>query len=218
MKKELFPGIYQIDGKLATVNLVRGRKVYNEDLVVLDNTEYRLWNPYRSKLSAAILNGLRNVSIKEGSSVLYLGAATGTTASHVSDIVGNSGSVYAVELSERNVRNLISVCESRKNILPILADARNTDTYKDAVDECSVLYQDISAREQAEILLQNSRFLRKGGHAYFVIKSQSVDISKNPKEVYRRELDRLKGSFELLESMSLEPYDSMHLFAVLKKI
>lgn len=215
---ELFPGIYLIDGKLATQNLVKGKKVYNEELVVEGGIEYRLWNPYRSKLSAAILNGIRNVKITNGGSVLYLGAATGTTTSHVSDIVGRDGRVYAIELSERNLRNLIAMCEARKNVLPILADARYTEKYSDSLEECDVIYQDISAKRQAEILLANSQFLKKGGYAYFVIKSQSVDISKNPKEVYKVELKLLEGKFELLESVSLEPYDSLHLFAVLKKI
>ena len=216
--KELFPGIYLIDGKLATVNLSRGKKVYGEELVVNGDIEYRLWTPYRSKLSAALLNGLKNMHIKEGSSVLYLGAATGTTVSHVSDIASKSGRVYAVELSERNVRNLIDLCEARKNILPILSDAMATDNYVDVIEKCDFIYQDISSRNQAEILLENAVFLKKEGYAYFIIKSQSIDISVSPKEVYKKELDRLKGTFELVESLSLEPYDSMHLFAVLKKI
>jgi fibrillarin-like pre-rRNA processing protein len=216
--QELFEGIYYLDKKIATINIARGRKVYNEELIDIDGVEYRLWNPYRSKLSAAILNGLKTVKIDKGNAVLYLGAATGTTVSHVSDIVGKDGRIYAVELSERNVRNLITLCEARKNILPILADARYTEIYADSVEECDIIYQDISAKNQAEILLANSKFLKKGGYAYFIIKSQSIDISKDPKEIYKDELDRLKGEFELVESKSLEPYDSLHLFAVLKKI
>src|SRR5579863_8015288 len=109
MRKQLFDGVYSVEKKIATVNLTKGRKVYGEDLVTEEGIEYRQWNPYRSKLSAAILNGLKKVEIKRGNSVLYLGAATGTTVSHISDIVGNEGRVYALELSERNVRNLITL-------------------------------------------------------------------------------------------------------------
>ena len=216
--KELSQGVYLIGNRLATLNLTRGRRVYNEELVVDNGKEYRSWNPYRSKLSAAIMNGLKAMKITKGSSVLYLGAATGTTVSHVSDIVGNDGHVYAIELSERNVRNLVDVCESRKNVLPILADARYTDSYKDEIEQCDVIYQDVSARKQAGILLANSGFLKKNGYAYFVIKSQSIDIGRNPREVYKSELKILEEKFELLESMSLEPYDSMHLFTVLRKL
>lgn len=217
--KEKFPGVYVVDRKLATINLTKGKKVYGEELVEHDGIEYRMWTPYRSKLSAAILNGLKNMHITKGSSVLYIGAATGTTVSHVSDIVSKDGRVYAIELSERNVRNLLELCESRKNILPLLSDARDIENYKDVVERCDFIYQDISARNQAEILILNSDiFLKKNGYAYFVIKSQSIDISKKPKDVYKDELELFKGKFELVESISLEPYDSMHLFAVLKKL
>ena len=215
--KELFPGVYSIGGRLATRNLTRGTRVYGEKLVIVDGSEYRSWNPYRSKLAAALLNGLKNFRVSNGSKLLYIGAATGTTASHVSDIVGEEGVVYCVEMSERNMRELIKVCEARRNMLPILADARHVDRYSEAVGRCDLIYQDASAREQAAMLVANSALLKKGGYAYFVIKSQSVDISKEPREVFRKELEGLSGSFELVEKVALEPYDRMHLFAVLRK-
>lgn len=214
--KEPFSGVFSIDGRLATRNLVKGKKVYDENLVEVKGIEYRSWTPYRSKLSAAIINGLRNFKIKQGSAVLYLGASTGTTASHVSDIVGRDGRVYCVEISERAVRDLINVCESRSNMLPILADAHETDTYS-SIGECDIIYQDVSAKEQAEILKRNARFLKKNGYAYFVIKSQSVDVSKQPDHVFRQELDRLSDTFEVIEKVKLEPFDSAHLFVVLRK-
>ena len=213
-----FPGVYLLDNRLATLNLAKGCKVYGEDLVDIEGKEYRLWNPYRSKLAAAVKCRLKNFYMKGGNKVLYLGAATGTTASHVSDIVGKEGRVYGVELSERNIREFIGVCEKRSNMLPILADARYTDSYKEIVDQCDLIYQDVSARDQAHILIENSKFLKKGGYAYFVIKSQSIDISKKPNEVYKNELEKLEGRFVVLERMGLEPYDSMHLFTVLRKI
>ncbi len=216
--KQIFEGVYSIDGKLATLNLTKGKKAYTEELVTLDGKEYRLWNPYRSKLAASIMIGLKHFAFSKSSKVLYLGAATGTTSSHVSDIVSTNGRVYAVEISERSMRTLIEVCETRENMIPILADARETERYADVVDMCDIMYQDVSARDQADILLKNSRFLKKNGYAYFAIKSQSIDVSKDPKEIYKGELDRLKGTFAVLETMSLEPYDSMHLFVVLKKL
>jgi len=215
--KRLFENVYLLDGKLATPNLKKGKRVYGEELVAVEGEEYRLWNPYRSKLAAAILNGLKEMSIKEGSDVLYVGAATGTTVSHVSDIV-KGGSVYAVELAERNMRNLLELCDIRDNIMPILSDARRIENYDATVGTVDALYQDVSAKEQAAILLANSKFLKKGGIAYFIIKSQSIDISKRPQEVYEQELKILEGSFRIEERISLEPYDSMHLFAVLRKL
>jgi fibrillarin-like pre-rRNA processing protein len=216
--KQIFEGVYSIDGKLATVNLTKGKKAYTEELVTLDGTEYRLWNPYRSKLAVSIMRGLKTFAFGKKSNVLYLGAATGTTSSHVSDIVGADGRVYAVEISEKCMRTLVEVCETRENMIPILADAREVEKYSDVVDVCDIMYQDVSARDQAEILLKNSRFLKKNGYAYFAIKSQSIDVSKDPEEIYKGELDRLEGTFSVIETMSLEPYDSLHLFVVLKKL
>ena len=215
--RKLFQGVYSIGGKLATQNLVEGKRVYGEDLIRSGSVEYRSWNPYRSKLAAALLNGLKAFRVTSGASVLYIGAATGTTASHVSDVVGGRGRVYCIELSERNMRELVKVCEVRSNMLPILADANDVDDYAEMVDECDFIYQDASAREQAAILKKNSRFLKKGGYAYFVIKSQSVDVSRRPDDVFDEELAKLGGVFEVVEKVRLEPYDKLHLFVVLRK-
>ena len=216
--EKLWDGVYRIDNRLATENIARGERVYGEELVDYNGSEYRLWNPYRSKLAAAIVNGLKTLNIKNGSDVLYVGAATGTTASHVSDIVGEDGTVYCIELSERNMRQLVKVCEKRPNMLPILADANNVSGYADDVGTCDALYQDVSAKEQSQILLRNSRFLKKGGYAYFAIKSQSIDVGKRPEKVFSEALESLKGAFEVIETVDIEPYDKLHLFAVLKKL
>lgn len=216
--EELFEGVYRLNGRIATKNLTKGRKVYGEELLEEGRTEYRMWNPYRSKLCAAILKGIGEMHIASGSKVLYLGAATGTTSSHVSDIVGKTGSVYCVEISERNMRVLVELCEERSNMLPIMADALEPDDYLRQVGTCDVIYQDISVKEQAEIMLKNCGALKKGGYAYFIIKSQSIDISRDPQDIYKEELRKLKGRFTLVESTELEPYDSKHLFAVLRKV
>jgi len=109
----LFPEIYWVtleDGsrKLGTKNLVHGKAVYGERLVKFKGDEYRLWDPYRSKLAAVILKGLETVPIYPNHRVLYLGAASGTTASHVSDIVGEEGHVYCVEFASRSLRDLVN--------------------------------------------------------------------------------------------------------------
>ena len=155
--EKIFDGVYRIDGKLATENLVPGARVYGEELIKAKGVEYRLWNPYRSKMAAALINGLRNFKVAKGSNVLYLGAATGTTPSHISDIIGDDGRLYCVELSERNMRELLNVCDRRGNMLPILGDANQVEKYADVVGECDIIYQDVSARNQAEIMAPNSR-------------------------------------------------------------
>ena len=215
--KELFPGVYKIGNRIATLNMVSGRRAYTEELMQENGKEYRNWNPYRSKLSAAIINGLKHFEIKSSSSVMYLGAATGTTPSHVSDIIGKKGMMYCIELSERNMRNLLQLCAYRENMLPILSDARKVESYADLVGSCDVMYQDISSRDQANVLLANSIFLKPKGYAYFIIKSQSIDISKKPVDVFKNELELLSDTFTVIEKVELEPYDKMHMFAVLQK-
>lgn len=216
--KKLFDGIFKLDDKLATANLVIGSRAYSEDLVSSGGTEYRLWNPYRSKLAAAIICGLKHMEIKKGSAVLYLGAATGTTPSHISDIVGINGSVFCIEISERSMRDLLKVCEKRHNMLPILQDARNIDGYSDDVGTVDVIYQDVSARDQDAILLLNSKLLKPHGYAYVAIKSQSIDVSKDPEKVFETFLRNISPAFSVIEKIYIEPFDKMHLFVVLKKI
>lgn len=216
--KEIFANVFKIDGRLATRNLTPGMKVYDEELMGVGGIEYRSWNPYRSKLAAAIINGLNHLYIKPGSKVLYLGAATGTTSSHVSDIVQEDGVVYCIEISERNVRELIKVCEKRSNMLPLLQDARLVEVYADEVGVVDVIYQDLSARDQAEILLRNASLLKKDGYAYVAIKSQSISTSRKPKEIYKEFFAKLGNSFEEIQSLELLPYDKLHLFTVLRKL
>ena len=86
---------------------VHACSVYNEKRISVEaaegeKTEYRVWNPFRSKLAASVLAGVDNIHIKPGGKVLYLGAASGTSVSHVSDIVGPTGAVFAVEFSHRS--------------------------------------------------------------------------------------------------------------------
>ncbi len=214
---KLFPGVFRVDGRLATASIARGAKVYGEDLTDQGEVQYRMWNPYRSKLAAAIIKGLRTLSIRPGSSVLYLGASTGTTCSHVSDIVGEKGLVYCVEMAERSMRDLLKVCEKRGNMLPIHKDARDVDSYAGDVGIADAIYQDLSARDQDSILLLNARLLKKGGYAYVAIKSQSIDVAADPDKVYGRFLSNVSTMFCVEERIDLMPYDKLHLFVVLKK-
>ncbi len=222
-----FPEIYQVvleDGsrRLATKNLVPGRNVYGERLVRAEGVEYRVWDAFRSKLAGAILKGLRNVPIKPGHKVLYLGAASGTTPSHVSDIVGEKGHVYCVEFASRSIRDLVdNVCSYRMNMSPILEDARFPEKYamfiQGKVDD--IVYCDIAQPEQAKVLADNAdRFLVESGWIMLAVKSQSIDVTKEPIEVYRSETKVLqKRAFSIEEVVNLEPYDKAHAMIVAQR-
>jgi fibrillarin-like pre-rRNA processing protein len=220
-----FAEIYQVtleDGtqRLATKNLTLGRNVYGERLLRCEGIEYRIWDPFRSKLAAAILKNLKTVPIKPGHQVLYLGAASGTTASHVSDIVGEKGHVYCVEFASRAMRELVNnVCAYRINMSPILEDARFPEKYlmfiRGKVDD---IYCDIAQPEQAKILADNADlFLKKSGWIMLAIKAQSIDVTKEPSEIYKCEVKVLENrGFRIEEVVHLEPYDKAHAMIVAK--
>jgi len=220
-----FPEIYWValeDGarKLATKNLAPGKNVYGERLVRFKMVEYRLWDPYRSKFAAALLKGLETVPIQPDHKVLYLGAASGTTASHVSDIVGEGGHVYCVEFASRSIRELVdNVCAFRYNMSPILADARMPERYSMLVGKVDDIYCDIAQPEQARVLADNADlFLVDGGWVMLAIKAQSIDVTKEPSEIYEREINIMKArGFQVKEVVHLEPYDKAHVMIVAKK-
>jgi rRNA 2'-O-methyltransferase fibrillarin len=134
---------------LVTKNFAPGESVYGEKRISVEGvdaikTEYRVWNPFRSKLAAGILGGLEDIFIKPGAKVLYLGAASGTSVSHVADIVGDEGVVYAVEFSHRSGRDLINMAKKRVNVIPIIEDARHPQKYRMLIGMVDVIFADVA--------------------------------------------------------------------------
>jgi len=217
-----FEGVYwafleDSSQKLATINLSPGRSVYGERLFKYKDVEYRLWDPFRSKLAACILKGIEYVPIKPSHRVLYLGAASGTTASHISDIVSFDGHVYCVEFAPRAIRELVNnVCVYRSNMSPILGDARFPERYKSLVEKVDDIYCDIAQPEQAKVLIENAKmFLKKDGWVMLAVKSQSIDVTKSPEEIYQREIAILeRNGFKIKDSLELDPYDKAHAMIV----
>ncbi len=214
--KLLFPRVYALDRSVGTLSIDPGHKVYGEKILRDSDGEYRLWDPHRSKLCGAIKKGLKNFPFDLGSKVLYLGASTGTTISHISDIVGPSGEIYAVEISPQCMRPLIALSERRNNIIPIHGDARQPQEYAD-VGKVDVIYQDVAQPDQDDLLIKNAHaFLKSGGVAMICIKSQSIDVTKPPNVVFDEVLSKLERVFKVLEKIKLEPFDKDHLFVVLQ--
>ncbi len=196
---------------LLTRNLAPGKKVYNEDLLVRGGVEYRSWDPFRSKLAAAIIKGLPDDIIREGARVLYLGASTGTTASHVSDLVGRSGLVIGVEFAPRVAREFVErVARERENVLPYVADARDPSKY--AVTKVDTVYCDIAQPDQTEIAVANcDKMLKRGGTLLLVVKSRSIDVLKEPAKIYGEEARKLdKAGFNVKSTIELSPFEKDH--------
>ncbi|CAA0826395.1 Mediator of RNA polymerase II transcription subunit 36a [Striga hermonthica] len=213
-------GVFISKGKedaLCTKNMVPGEAVYNEKRISVQNedgtkVEYRVWNPFRSKLAAAVLGGVDNIWIKPGARVLYLGAASGTTVSHVSDIVGPEGVVYAVEFSHRSGRDLVNMAKKRTNVIPIIEDARHPAKYRMLVGMVDVIFSDVAQPDQARILALNaSYFLKAGGHFVISIKANCIDSTVPAEAVFAQEVKKLQqDQFKPVEQVTLEPFERDH--------
>jgi fibrillarin-like pre-rRNA processing protein len=208
----------QVEGekKLATQNLVPGNQVYNEKLVQHKGSEYRIWNPFRSKLAAAIMNDLKNFPFNQKSDVLYLGVSTGTTISHISDIVNQGGTIFGIEHASRVARDFLDrVATHRKNIVPIIQDARRPEEFFSVYKKVDIVYVDIAQPDQTNIAIENCKlYLKSGGYLFLVIKTRSIDVVKDPKIVIKDEIKKLETLFEIKQTIDLHPYDKDHAMVI----
>jgi fibrillarin-like pre-rRNA processing protein len=227
---QVFDGVFKVPDPrnpnkliLATKNLTPGRSIYGEQLVraIIDHdvVEFRSWDPFRSKLSAAILNGLKYFPLGRDAFCLYLGASTGTTVSHISDIVGEAGKVFGVEMAARVAREFMqNVVTYRKNVVPIVADAKHPERYGMVYGKINIVYCDIAQPDQTEIAISNCQeFLetREGNLLFLIVKASSIDATKRKTEVFSDQIGLLeKSSFKLLQKIDLEPYDRNHALLV----
>lgn len=224
-------GVFVARGKedlLVTKNLTPGEAVYGEKRISVESpvaanqangdaptsnkTEYRVWNPFRSKLAAGILGGLEDIYMKPGSKVLYLGAASGTSVSHVADIVGPTGTVFAVEFSHRSGRDLVNMATHRTNVIPIVEDARHPLKYRMLVSMVDCIFADVAQPDQARIVGLNAhQFLKVGGGVVISIKASCIDSTASPEAVFAREVTKLRDErIKPKEQLTLEPFERDH--------
>ena len=216
-------GVFIARGKedaLVTKNMCPGEAVYGEKRISSENNgdkiEYRVWNPFRSKLAASILGGVDAIHMPPGSKVLYLGAASGTSVSHVSDIVGPEGMVYAVEFSHRSGRDLINMAKKRTNVVPIIEDARHPHKYRMLVPMVDTIFADVAQPDQARIVAINAHyFLKNGGNFVISIKANCIDSTAEAEAVFAGEVKKMREEkMKPVEQVTLEPYERDHAVVV----
>lgn len=206
---------------LVTKNLTPGEAVYGEKRIAVETpaddgavtkTEYRVWNPFRSKLAAGVLGGLDDIYMRPGSKVLYLGSASGTSVSHVADIVGPTGNVYAVEFSHRSGRDLIGMATHRTNVIPIVEDARHPLRYRMLVPMVDCIFADVAQPDQARIVGLNAHmFLKEEGGVIVSVKANCIDSTAKPEVVFAREVQKMREErIKPREQLTLEPFERDH--------
>jgi len=212
------PGVFSYKGNIYTRNANPGQIVYGEKTFTWDGTEYRQWDAMRSKLGAGIKKGIKEIGITKGDSVLYLGCSTGTTVSHVAELVGDSGIVYALDVAPRVMRDMTLLAKKRHNIYPLMADANRPTTFGHAVPVVDAIFMDIAQSNQVEIFLKNVHaFLKDGGFAMLSLKSRSVDITKTPQQIYSEARTLLEKDLVVLDYKTLDPFEKDHALFICKK-
>ncbi len=202
-------GVFTDGEWLFTANAAPGKDVYGEELRVISGIEYRRWDPFRSKLAAVILLGGADLGLDQSAKVLYLGAASGTTASHVSDILVD-GVIHCVEFSERSFRDLVKVCETRKNMIPILADANAPEDYSHMIEGVELVYQDIAQRNQVDIFVRNMAAF-EAERGILMLKSRSINVNRAPKEIFAEVRKGLVAkNLKVKRMIPLERYSKDH--------
>lgn len=181
----------------------RGAPVYGEPV----EDGWRRWDHRRSKLGALLYREVQT-GLDGGETVLYLGAASGTTVSHVADFAGPT---YAVEFAPRPVRDLLDVARDRERLFSLLKDARKPETYAHIVEPVDVVIQDVATSDQAAVALDNQQFLRDDGRLILAIKARSEDVTRSPEAVFEVVLETLRRGYDVLETVRLEPYHDDHL-------
>ena len=188
--QEIFSRIFKDNKNIYTLS-DQNKRVYGERIIRKKHEYLREWDPKRSKLAAGILKGFRHAHFDKKLNILYLGASTGTTVSHLSDICID-GRIYAVELSYDSFVKLYSLAESRKNIFPVLEDANLTDKYKFFVERCDFIYQDIAQRNQVQIFNENAAVF-KPRSAILIIKIKAISSKEPEKKLLRETISKIEN-------------------------
>ena len=213
--EEIQPGIFEKEGLIYTENADPGNEVYGENLTEFKSQEYRRWVEKRSKVGAAIQNGM-DIELRPEMNVLYLGAASGTTLSHFSDIL-EDGVIVGVEYSDTVIKDLVSLAERKDNIAPVLGNARNPEEYEKYLDEYDYIFQDISQQDQAEIFLKNCRkYLKPGGTGLLSIKARSISDSRPKEDIFEEVKDKIEAEYEIVDEVELDPYEKEHMVIKIK--
>ena len=204
-------------------NSTRGKSVGGERRKRDGKIEWRRWDPFRSKVAAALLLTSQKASEllpSPGDTCLYLGASSGTTVSHIHDMVCGSnnhhnGQIIAVEISPRMMRDLSSLAEDRSGLIPILNDAREARSYAPVMREkAHWIHQDLSIADQAENFISiATSTLKNGGIGLLSLKAASERQFEGDDQRRFSRAEKLieESELELIEMIDISQYQEQHM-------
>ena len=204
--------------KLATLNNASINEVYNEKLIKINGKQYNLWNPYTSKLAAAIVNGMEIFPILKKTKVLYLNGAIEKTLSHISDIIGVNGKIFILrDINENSKKFLDNVMNDRTNVFTITRDNGDPVKFSSKTEMVNVVYVDITQHNETEVAIQNcKRYLRDGGFLMLVVPTKKIDFVNNPNGQNLEEIQKLQSSFEIIQQINLTDFFKEHSMIIAK--
>ncbi|HTZ61369.1 MAG TPA: fibrillarin-like rRNA/tRNA 2'-O-methyltransferase [Thermoplasmata archaeon] len=216
MEPTAWPGVFREGRELYTRNARPGERVYGEELRRSGEIEYRQWDPFRSKLAAFLRKGAPPDLLTGVRRILYLGAAHGTTVSHLAEL-DPGGTVFAVEKSPASFAPLLALARRRENLLPILADAQLPERYAADVGLVDLVYQDVAQRNQVGIFVENARTaLGPTGTGVLMLKVRSVTQRRPVPAVVREARAELhRAGFSVRAEAELAPFSKEHVALVL---
>ena len=204
--------------KLATLNNASINEVYNEKLIKINGKQYNLWNPYTSKLAAAIVNGMEIFPILKKTKVLYLNGTIEKTLSHISDIIGVNGKIFILRDINENSKNFLeNVMNDRTNVFTITRDNVDPAKFSSKTEMVNVVYVDITQHNETEVAIQNcKRYLRGGGFLMLVVPTKKIDFVNNPNGQNLEEIQKLQSSFEIIQQINLTDFFKEHSMIIAK--
>ena len=204
--------------KLATLNNASVNEVYNEKLIKINGKQYNLWNPYTSKLAAAIVNGMEIFPILEKTKVLYLNSTIEKTLSHISDIIGVNGKIFILSDINENSKNFLeNVMNDRTNVFTITRDNGDPAKFSSKTEMVNVVYVDITQHNETEVAIQNcKRYLRDGGFLMLVVPTKKIDFVNKPNGQNIEEIQKLQSSFEIIQQINLTDFFKEHSMIIAK--
>ena len=194
--------------KLATLSNVSTNQDYEENLVEMNGKQYSIWNPYMSKLAAAIINGMEIFPILKKTKILYLDPTSEKTIKHISDIVGINGKIFVVRDVMKNSKNFLEqIVKNRSNIFTIIPDKTNPARLTGMTETVDVIYIDIAEHNQTEIAIQNCKnHLRIGGFLMLIVPTKNIDFANNNSKKNQEERKKLQTSFDIIQEINLTDF------------